>query len=168
VRFIMYWTAATMAVVLASPAWAASQRDRHDCEAKDPDRSITGCTRILQGRGETAQNRAKAYNNRGNAWRGKGEYDRAIADYSEAIRLNPKYTDAYYNRGVAWRDKGDLDKGIADYSEVIRLDPKDATAYSTEGWQISSPVRRPKPWRISIKQASLTPKMPMRPFGCTS
>jgi len=122
-----------MALVLASPAWAASQRDRHDCEANDPDRSIAACTRILQGRGETAQNRAKAYYNRGNAWRGKGEYDRAITDYSEAIRLNPKHTDAYYDRGVAWRDKGDLDKAIGDYSEVIRLDPKDATAYFNRG-----------------------------------
>ena len=57
---------AIMAVVLASPASAASQRDRHDCEANDPDRSIAGCTRILQGRGETAQNRGMAYNKRGN------------------------------------------------------------------------------------------------------
>ena len=85
----MYWSVAIIPVVLASPASAASQRDRHDCEANDPDRSIAGCTRILQGRGETAQNRGMAYNKRGNARRGKGEYDRAIADYNEAIRLNP-------------------------------------------------------------------------------
>jgi tetratricopeptide (TPR) repeat protein len=104
---------------LTSPATAASQRDRDDCTADDPGRSIAGCTRILQGRGETAQNRAVAHYNRGNAWRATGDNDRAIADYSEAIRLDPKYASAYNNRGTACRAKGDNDRAIADYSEAI-------------------------------------------------
>lgn len=77
------------------PATAASRRDWNDCKADDADRSIAGCTRILQGRGETADNRARAYNNRGAAYQTKGDLARAIADFNEAIRLDPKDVVAY-------------------------------------------------------------------------
>jgi hypothetical protein len=35
------------------PVLAASDRDWNDCKAEDPERSISGCTRIKQSRGET-------------------------------------------------------------------------------------------------------------------
>jgi len=54
----------------------------------DPDRSIAACTRIIQGRGETAKDSAIAHQ-RQLAYRNKGDFDRAIADFSEAIRLEP-------------------------------------------------------------------------------
>ena len=70
---------------------------------------------------------------RGAACPANGDNDSAIADYSEAIRLDPKDTDAYKNRGDAYQNKGDYDRAIADYSEAIRLDPKYAGAYNNRG-----------------------------------
>jgi lipoprotein NlpI len=122
--------------VLASPATAASQRDWNHCKADSSsaaDRVITGCTRILKRRGETAHNRAAAYYNRGNAYKAKGDFDRAIADYNEAVRLDPKDPDVYNNRGNAYDDKGDHDRAIADYNEAIRLNPNDSLAYFNRG-----------------------------------
>src|SRR5262245_18453125 len=110
-----------------SPVLAASQRDKDDCNASDPDRSVHGCTRIIQDRGEATENHVNAYNNRGIAYRAKGDHARAIADFSEAIRLNPNAF-TYYNRGVVYGSKGDHDRAIADYNEAIRLDPNNARA----------------------------------------
>ena len=74
----------------AAPAFGASKKDANDCQqADDLDRSIAGCTRILNDRGESQGNRAVSYHNRGVAWYDKGDSDRAIADHTEAIRLEP-------------------------------------------------------------------------------
>jgi tetratricopeptide (TPR) repeat protein len=115
-------------------AFGASKKDISDCQqADDLDRTIAGCSRVLNDRGESQGYRAIAYNNRGFVWHDKGDLDRAIADYNEAIRLDPKQANAYRNRGNAWREKGDLDRAIADLSEAIRLDPKYANAYVNRG-----------------------------------
>jgi tetratricopeptide (TPR) repeat protein len=128
---VLIWT--TALCVLAAPAAAASRADWDACKGDDPDASIAACTRIIQGRGETAKNFAIARRYRGLAYQRKADLDRAIADYSEAIRLDPKYADAYYGRGLTYRNKGDLEVAIADYSEAIRLDPKLASAYNNRG-----------------------------------
>jgi tetratricopeptide (TPR) repeat protein len=115
-------------------AFGASKKDISDCQqADDLDRTIAGCSRVLNDRGESQGYRAIAYNNRGFVWHDKGDLDRAIADYNEAIRLDPKQANAYRNRGNAWREKGDLDRAIADLNEAIRLDPKYANAYVNRG-----------------------------------
>jgi len=54
------------------------------------------------------------------ARRDKGDLDRAVADFDQAIRLDPKNTNAYITRGIAWATEGDLDRAIADNSQVIR------------------------------------------------
>jgi Flp pilus assembly protein TadD len=117
----------------ASPMLAAVDRDWNDCKADDTARSIAGCTRIIQGRGETNKNHAIAYNTRGVAYRAKGDFDRAIADFNEAIRLDPKYASPYNNRGVAFQAKGDLDRAMADFNEAIQLDATLAQAYNNRG-----------------------------------
>jgi len=109
---------------LTAPAAAASRADWDACKGDDPDRSIAACTRIIQGRGETAKNSAIAHHERGLAYRSKGDFDRAIADLSEAVRLDPKYAEGYYGRGLAYGNKDDLDRAIADLSEAIRLAPE--------------------------------------------
>jgi lipoprotein NlpI len=129
----MVW--AVVAVSLsAAPISGASRRDHDDCnQASDRNRSIAGCTRILEARGETAKNRAIADYNRGNAYYAKGDNDRAIADYSEAIWLDPTSALVFNNRGKAYLGKGDLDRAIADYDESIRLDPKAVNPFNNRG-----------------------------------
>ena len=113
--------AATL-LVLASPGWAASQRDYDDCnQLKDLDRRIAGCARIIGDRKEPANNRAIAYSNRGAAWYTKGDHDRAVADFSDAIKLNPNFVDAYTNRGLAFREKRDYARAISDVTRAMQL-----------------------------------------------
>ena len=63
----------------------------------------------------------------------KADYDGAIADATEAIRLDPKHSQAYFNRGEAYRLKDDDERAIADYSDAIRLNPKLPLAFSGRG-----------------------------------
>src|SRR5262245_38197752 len=86
---LLIGTAALFAI--AAPAEAASRADWDACKGEDPDRSIAACTRIIQGRGETAKDSAIAHHERGLSYKSKGDFDRAIADFSEAIRLDPNY-----------------------------------------------------------------------------
>jgi len=74
------------------------------------------------------------YVRRGRARYWNDDFDKAVADFSQAIRLNPKHSDAYNKRGIAWQEKGECDKAIADYDRAIRLDPENATAYSARGF----------------------------------
>jgi tetratricopeptide (TPR) repeat protein len=113
---------ATTLLVLASPGWAASQRDYDDCnQSNDQDRRITGCTGVINDRKEPPGNRAIAYSNRGAAWRAKGDHDRAIADYDQAIRLNPNFVNAYINRSFAFQEKRDYARAISDVTRAMQL-----------------------------------------------
>src|SRR5262245_20773111 len=128
---VLVGTVALLAVT--APALAAGQVDWDACKGDDPDRSIAACTRIIQGRGETAQRLANAHYNRGVAYKDKGDLDRAIADFTEAIRLNPRHVTALGNRGAAYSAKDDNDRAIADFNEAIRLDPNFGDAYFNRG-----------------------------------
>ena len=78
---VLVGTVALLAVI--APAAAASRADWDACKGNDPDQSIAACTRIIQGRGETAKDSAIARRYRGLAYQRKDDLDRAIADYSE-------------------------------------------------------------------------------------
>ena len=54
-------------------------------------------------------------------------------DEPEAIRLNPKYTNAYINRGHAYGYLGQYERAIQDYDEAIQIDPLAADAYYHRG-----------------------------------
>jgi lipoprotein NlpI len=128
----MIW--AVVASLSSAPVPGVSPRDHDNCsQAGDRDRSIAGCTRILEARGESASSRAIAYYNRGNAYYAKGDYDRAVADYSDAIRLDPAYALALNNRGNAYLGQGELDRAIADYNEAIRIDPESVNPFNNRG-----------------------------------
>ena len=58
-----------------------------------------------------------------------GEHESAIQDYTEAVRINPKNTNAYYNRGNSYRSLGRYQNAAEDYTAVLRIDPKYANAY---------------------------------------
>jgi tetratricopeptide (TPR) repeat protein len=113
---------------------AARQRNRADCvQSGDPERSIAGCSGMIEDSGESARNRAVAYYNRGNAHYDKNQLDGAIADYTESIRLDPERAGVYHNRGDAYLDRNQFDRAIADYGEAVRLDGSDFRAHNNRG-----------------------------------
>jgi hypothetical protein len=59
------------------------------CKSDDPERSIAGCSALIQSAHETGINLAMAFYGRGLAYSRKGDYGRAISDCDQALRLNP-------------------------------------------------------------------------------
>jgi CHAT domain-containing protein len=136
-RLAAFCGAAIAALILVSPATAASQRDWEACRdvgnAAAADTSIAACDRILADPKETAGNRAAAFGHRCGRWTTKGEADRAIADCSQAIALGAKRAADLRNRGAAHVLKQDYERALADFSEAIRLDAQDAAAHLGRG-----------------------------------
>jgi S1-C subfamily serine protease/Tfp pilus assembly protein PilF len=83
---------------------------------------------------------AVAYVERGNSWLKKGVAHKAIPEFDEAIRLDPRNSDAYACRGHARSQMWDHEKAIDDFNEAIGLDPGNSTAYAGRGevWTIKS------------------------------
>ena len=105
-----------------------------DCtQSRDLDRSIRGCTDLLNAGQLNGENKAAIYNNRGTAYKQKGLYERAIADYTSAIRLDPRDTVTYINRGHAYAMKDQYDRAIADFTMAIKIDSLNADAYYDRG-----------------------------------
>jgi lipoprotein NlpI len=119
--------------MFSSPAWAATPRDRIDCDADDPPRKIRGCSAVILEPNDSATNRALAFYKRGFGYAALGDLDRAIADLSEAIKLNPNYALAFNERGIAYENKGEPDLAIADFTDGIRLDPGIADIHYNRG-----------------------------------
>jgi tetratricopeptide (TPR) repeat protein len=64
---------------------------------------------------------------------GKAFFDQAVADFTEAIKIDPKATEAYLGRAGLYSQKNDYDPAIEDYSQALRLDPKNEEAYTYRG-----------------------------------
>jgi tetratricopeptide (TPR) repeat protein len=122
VRLRIFMMIACGLLAAAGPAFGARQKDHDDCNARDPDRNIAGCTRIIADNRESAKVRSIAYVGRGLALANKGDRDHAMADFTDAIRLDPDSSLAYSNRGILWREKKDLDRAIADFTDAIRIE----------------------------------------------
>jgi tetratricopeptide (TPR) repeat protein len=58
----------------------------------------------------------------------------AIQYYNNALRLDPKSTEALYDRGLFYQDNGDLQKAIDDYQAIIQIDPSYKEAYYNIGY----------------------------------
>ena len=69
----------------------------------------------------------------GMAYLGVDEPRAALRSLNDAIRLNPKLSDAYTNRGAAYNVLGRYERGIQDLDEAIKLDPYSTTAYNNRG-----------------------------------
>src|SRR5258708_5846685 len=91
------------------------------CKSDDPERSIVGCSALIQSNQEPGINTADAFYYRGLAYRRKGDYEDASKDFDEALRLNPSFTDAFYQRGSAYAHQRDYVRAIQDYDQTIRL-----------------------------------------------
>src|SRR5262245_12529244 len=110
---------ALAAWTMVLPALAA-EADWRDCLADYPERTISGCSRIIAEAKEPPNSLSIAYNNRALALKARGELMRAFGDYTEALRLNPAYAGAYYNRGLAFVDVGSLARALDDFDAAIQ------------------------------------------------
>jgi len=160
-RSSAYWLFACLAVVaLAGLPTVAAADDADTCVKQSGDVAIAACSRAIASGKFRGEELAAIYVSRGVEYKNKRGLDRAIADFDQAIRLDPKNTDAYTVRGMAWEAKGDFDRAIADYDQAIRLDPKNSSWYFHRG--LSNLYAGALPTALAdLNQASeLNPKHP--------
>lgn len=129
--------ATTIAICLplisALDASAVSRRDWDECKAKDADKSIAACTRILESRGINQKDRAAAFFNRGVSHADNRDDKLAIADFGELIKLDPRYPRSYNGRGTALSRRGEYQSALRDFDRAIELDRNFAMAYNNRG-----------------------------------
>jgi lipoprotein NlpI len=133
-RSSAYWVFACLAVVaLAGLPTVAAADDADTCAKQSGDGAIAACSRAIASGRFMGEELAAMYVSRGVEYKNKRGLDRAIADFDQAIRLDPKNTDAYTARGMAREAKGDLGRAIADYDQAIRIDSKNTGIYDNRG-----------------------------------
>ena len=113
---------ASIVTLLAMGAAVARDATWKDCElaARDPDRSIVACSKILKR--PSSQAHAAAFHHRGQAYAAKGNLDQAISDISAGIRLDPERAYRWQERGQLYARQGKYQQAIADFTEAIRRD----------------------------------------------
>jgi Flp pilus assembly protein TadD len=109
--------------LLAMGVAMAQDETWKDCElaARDPDRSIAACSKILKR--PSSKGHAAAYHHRGQAYAAKGKLDQAISDISAGIRLDPQPAYRWQARGELYARQGNYQQAIADITEAIQRDP---------------------------------------------
>lgn len=109
------------------PDWAKSAQEKikkiqesTGCPGADPDATIKACTAEIDSSSGAAK--ANSLNNRGVAYFAKGDYETAVADYTQALRLEPKNSDAYRNRAIAYLRQEKYELAIADLDKTIAIE----------------------------------------------
>jgi lipoprotein NlpI len=110
---------------------------------------------------DSKEHAAFAYYNRGLVeYSGKGDLDRAIADFDEAIKRNPKQSDAFVYRGMMWRLKGDMKRAIADHTQATRLDPRNGAGFFNRGMEYYLSGALPQALADLSQATALVPSAP--------
>lgn len=108
--------------LLGSPMSLAVAQDAtwKDCElgARNPDRSIAACSKILK-----RSSNAAAFHRRALAFEAKGKLDQAISDVSAGIRLDPQSAYRWQKRGELYARQGKYKQAVSDLTEAVRKDP---------------------------------------------
>ena len=60
----------------------------------------------------------------------KDEFDKAMPDLNEAIRLDPRFSEALDHRAYVHLKRGNLDQALADFDEAIRFGPAYSWSYT--------------------------------------
>jgi tetratricopeptide (TPR) repeat protein len=135
----MVWTALVLALAVTEGAASVSARTLASveswklCADGDPDRSIEGCSAVIEARDGGGISLASAFATRATARLAKGQIDLALRDLDEAIRLNPSFVLALEARGRIYMKYRRYDRAIRDYDEAIRLNPSFADAFYNRG-----------------------------------
>jgi tetratricopeptide (TPR) repeat protein len=118
------------------PVFAQTQEQLDWCYGKDsaPEKTVDGCTAVIQSGTKTGKDLALAFAYRGFVLLKRGKLDSAIQDFGEAIRLDPIDANTRINRCTAYSFAGRFDQAIEDCSEAIRLNPKIARTFVNRGF----------------------------------
>src|SRR5262245_65693937 len=101
-------------IIIVCGRFAADAQEIGDCGHPVPERSLQGCSVLIERSGAAPETLSTSYTLRGAAYIIRGEYDRAIADLNEAIHLNPKDPEAFTTRGDAYAKKAGLARVVRD------------------------------------------------------
>ena len=119
-----------IATILLLGAGAPHALELGDCDDRDADRAIAGCSLLLERAPEKPSEVAHVLLHRAIVYNAKGDYDRAIADLKKALRLTGGVdmvdrfkgdaAEAHYHLGLAYEKKGERDRAIDNYRENIK------------------------------------------------
>jgi tetratricopeptide (TPR) repeat protein len=114
---------ASIVTLLAMGVAVAKDATWKDCAlgARDPDRSIAACSKLLKRPSSRAH--ATAFHQRSRAYAAKGKLDQAISDSSAGIKLDPQSAYLWQERGELYARQGKYQQALADFTEAIRKDP---------------------------------------------
>jgi tetratricopeptide (TPR) repeat protein/predicted aspartyl protease len=101
----------------------------------DLDRALKDCNRSLRVMPKNApdSDHASIICNRGMVYLRQGMLDSALADWDEALKLQPKLTEARYARGLVELKKGMTDQGQADLAAAKAQQPDIAKHFAIYG-----------------------------------
>ena len=123
------WLAAAALLVAVSSGEAVAQSQADICRSGEGKTAIAACTAVIHSGHATKAELYRAYYDRGVLYRDRKQHTLAVRDFTQAMRLDPKNSDAVLNRGVSYGALGQYRRSIRDYTAAIELDPSKA-----DGW----------------------------------
>jgi tetratricopeptide (TPR) repeat protein len=101
-------------IIILCGRFTAGAQEIGDCGHPVPERSLQGCSALIERGRAPPETLSTFYRLRGAAYIVRGDYDRAIADLNKAIRLNPKDPEAFTTRGDAYARKAGVARVVRD------------------------------------------------------
>lgn len=103
---------------------AANADPIRDCESWEAERSIKGCTELLQQK----PRHARALYKRAASYQRLNRYKEAIADYNVVIEIDDTNPSYFHDRGMAYDELGDMDRALDDLKMAVKLRPDENNA----------------------------------------
>lgn len=126
----------SLAVIVCSGpslAYTAIKKDISDCDSRDWNARITGCTRVIEAKNWPPKIMSLLYAQRGEGYAELKQFDQAIADHTTALKYNPRFAAALADRANAYNAIGKFDLAVKDAEATLRIDSKNAVAYNAKG-----------------------------------
>ncbi len=132
----------SFALLVQSPGLRAeySAETVADCNSGQPERQLSGCSKLIEVRGLSRVELVVAYSRRSDAYFQLLMLDQTIADRQKALELEPSESShkarlsvAYHVRGLLRSRDKDYSRAIEDFSEATRHDPTNHAAFEARG-----------------------------------